>query len=83
MTEKSRLLSAIAPIKLASFCMFHSFTLPHSQEAGSSCESIPYVFVDAAEIVSEARNSIILVENMVASFATQYCDNVQFSCAQA
>jgi hypothetical protein len=29
-TEKSRLLSAIAPIKLASFCMFHSFNVPHS-----------------------------------------------------
>lgn len=46
-TEKSRLLSAIAPTKLASFCMFHSFYLPHSQMAGSSVEGIPYVFVEA------------------------------------
>jgi hypothetical protein len=82
-TEKSRPLSAIAPIKLASFCMFHSFTLPHSRKAGSSCEDILYVFVDAMQIVPQLRNSIILVENAVASFATKYCGSVQFSCVLA
>ena len=36
-TEKSRLLSASAPMMLASFCMFHSFNVPHSLKlAGSS-----------------------------------------------
>jgi len=45
-TEKSRLLSAIAPIKLASFCMFHSFYFAaQPQRPGRPVEGIPYVLV--------------------------------------
>jgi hypothetical protein len=48
-TEKSRLLSAIAPIKLASFCMFHSFyfAAQSPQWPGRPFEGILYLFVMA------------------------------------
>jgi hypothetical protein len=46
-TEKSRLLSATAPIKLASFCMFHSFSCAAQPPKwpGRPFEGILYVFV--------------------------------------
>jgi hypothetical protein len=45
-TEKSRLLSASAPMKLASFCMFRSFYFAaQPKRPGRPVEGIPYVLV--------------------------------------
>lgn len=46
-TEKSRLLSAIAPTKLASFCMFIPSTCRTANWPGRPVEGIHYVFVEA------------------------------------